>query len=342
MNKQPVTIKYLARKLRISVSTVSRALRDLPDVNPETKRAVKALAKQLNYEPNYIAQSLINRRSKVIGVIVPAISAPVFGRILTGMYDTAHNNGYQLMICHSNESAESETDLVRQLISFKVDGLVISVSGETKDKAPFEVLKRKDIPVIFFDRVLTDFPTSKVLVNEFKSAFLAVEHLIKHGCQKIFHLGGPSNLSISKDRANGYIAAIEKYNLGVNSKYIFECKRFEDDALEALKQLILINGNPDGIFAINDASAIIALKYLSKRGIRVPEDVALVGCNNDPISEVVSPSLSSIELPAYEIGSQTIELLLKHLRDSDFPPQTITLTSKLIKRESSKRQTGDC
>ncbi|HEY6082150.1 MAG TPA: LacI family DNA-binding transcriptional regulator [Chitinophagaceae bacterium] len=337
MSKQQVTIKDIARKLRISVSTVSRALRDLPDVNPETKVAVKALAEELNYEPNYIAQSLINRRSRIIGVIVPVISAPVFGRILEGMHDAAHLHGYQLMLCQSNENSASEAALVRQLIAFKVEGLVISVSGETKNAASFEVLKKKEIPIVFFDRVLSDIDASKIIVDEYKSALMAVEHLINIGCRQLCHLAGPPDLSISIDRLNGYLSALKKHNLPINEKFIINCCKFEEDALKATKQLFSEKSAPDGIFAINDKSAIIAINFLRKKGIKIPEDVAIVGFNNDPISEVVRPTLTSIMEPGYEIGSETIEMVIKHIENPKFPPQIITLHSKLIKRESTKR-----
>src|SRR6185312_2405399 len=156
-------------------------LRNLPDVNPETKKAVQELAKKLNYEPNYIAQSLINRKTRIIGVIVPVIASPVFGRILAGMNDSAQQHNYQLMICQSNENAELEACLIRQLASFKIDGLLISVSGQTKGEQCFEILKRKEVPMILFDRVISEMDVTKIIVDGFHSSFLAVEHLIKSG-----------------------------------------------------------------------------------------------------------------------------------------------------------------
>jgi DNA-binding LacI/PurR family transcriptional regulator len=337
MSKQQPTIKDLARKLRISVSTVSRALRDLPDVNPETKKAVQDLARELHYEPNYIAQSLINRNTKVIGVIVPVISAPVFGRILAGMHDTAQQQGYQLMICQSNEQAELEATLIKQLIAFKADGIVISVSSETKNAASFDVLEAKGIPVVFFDRVPLNVHASKVVVDEYQGGMMAVEHLIQSGCKQIGHLAGPPDLSISTNRLNGYLAALKKYSLPVREKFIIPCPRFEEDALKAVRQLFSGKEVPDGIFAINDASAIIAIRYLKKKGIRIPEEVAVVGFNNDPISEVAHPSVTSVMEPGYEMGCRTIETVIRHIRDHHFEAQTIVLKSKLMKRESTDR-----
>lgn len=337
MSKQQATIKDIARKLHISVSTVSRALRDLHDVNPDTKKAVQELAKQLNYEPNYIAQSLINRKTRIIGVIVPIIASPVFGRILTGMNDAARQHNYQLMICQSNENAELECSLIKQLASFKIDGLLISVSGQTKCDDSFEVLKKKGVPIVFFDRVLPCTDISKVVVDEFQSAFTAVEHLIKCGHKKIAHLAGPSNLSISKDRMNGYLSALTKHDIPIDKNLIITCQNFEEDAPKGIKKLFAHKPYPDGIFAINDASAVTVIKYLNKKKIRIPEEVAVIGFNNDPISEIVEPSLTTVYLPCYEMGQIAVAQLINRINNFSLPAETITLHSKLLKRNSSTK-----
>jgi DNA-binding LacI/PurR family transcriptional regulator len=337
MSKQQATIKDIARKLHISVSTVSRALRNLHDVNPETKKAVQELAQQLNYEPNYVAQSLINRKTRIIGVIVPVIASPVFSRILTGMNDAAQKLKYQLMICQSNENSELESGLIKQLASFKVDGLLISVSSQTQSEESFEIFKKKEVPIVFFDRVLPHIEGAKVIVDEYHSAFMAVEHLIKAGHRKIAHLAGPPNLSISLDRLNGYVAALKKHNIPVDKNLIIICQHFEEDALAGIKQLFSHKPYADGIFAINDASAVTAIKYLNKKKIRIPEQVAVIGFNNDPISEIVEPSLTTVMIPCYEMGYTAVEMLIKRINDYTIPPETITLHSKLIKRESSKK-----
>lgn len=337
MSNQQATIKDIARKLRISVSTVSRALRNLHDVNPETRKNVLELAKQLNYEPNYIAQSLINKKTRIIGVIVPVIASSVFSRILAGMNDAAQKHGYQLMICQSNESSETEATLIKQLASFKVDGLLISVSAQTQNEQSFEIFKRKELPIVFFDRVLPNINQSKVIVNEFHSAFMAVEHLIKCGHRTIAHLSGPPQLSISIDRLNGYLAALKKNNIQVNENLIISCQNFEEDALTSIKQLFSHKPFPDGIFTINDASAVTVIKYLNKKGIKIPEEVGVIGFNNDPISEIVEPSLTTVMLPCYQIGETAVHLLVKEIYSHSSAAETIILHSKLIKRDSSKK-----
>ncbi len=336
MSKQQATIKDIARKLRISVSTVSRALRNLHDVNPETRKNVLDLAKELNYEPNYIAQSLINKKTRIIGVIVPVIASSVFSRILAGMNDAAQKHRYQLMICQSNENAEHEAELIRQLASFKIDGLLISVSGQTRYEGAFDILKQKEIPVVFFDRVLPNIDAPKVIVDEFQSAFTAVEHLIHCGHKRIAHLGGPPHLSISKDRLNGYLAAMKKHKVAVNKKLILACENFEEDALKNIQRLFSKKPFPDAVFAINDASAVILIKYLNRKGIRIPEEVAVIGFNNDHISEIVEPALTTIMLPCADIGHIAVDILVRRINDPTPPPQTITLHSNLIIRDSSQ------
>ncbi len=335
MSKAQTTIKDIARKLRISVSTVSRALRNLPDVNPETKKAVQEMAKELNYEPNYIAQSLINKKTRIIGVIVPVIASPVFGRILTGMNDTAQQHNYQLMICQSNENAQLEAHLIRQLASFKIDGLLISVSGQTRDGQCFDILKKKEVPMILLDRVISGMEVTKIVVDGFHSSLLAVEHLIQSGCRRIAHLSGPSHLSISIGRLNGYLAALEKHGVAVNQKLIIPCENFESDAPAAIRKLFSTKPYPDGIFSINDASAVTAIQFLKKKGIRVPEDVAVIGFNDDPICEIVEPSLSTVRLPCYEIGQRAVNMLVARINGQTIDPEIVTLKSKLIIRQSS-------
>jgi len=336
MSRIQTTIKDIARKLHISVSTVSRALRNLPDVNPETKKAVQELAKKLNYEPNYIAQSLINRKTRIIGVIVPVIASPVFGRILAGMNDSAQQHNYQLMICQSNENAELEACLIRQLASFKIDGLLISVSGQTKGEQCFEILKRKEVPMILFDRVISEMDVTKIIVDGFHSSFLAVEHLIKSGRRCIAHLSGPPHLSISIGRLNGYLAALNKHRIAVNEKLIIPCQNFEQDAAAAIRKLFSQKPYPDAIFTINDASAVTVIQFLNKKGIRIPEEVAVIGFNDDPFCEIVVPSLTTVRLPCYEIGKRAVEMLIERINDHTIAPETVTLNSKLIIRNSSR------
>jgi DNA-binding LacI/PurR family transcriptional regulator len=334
LNKQ-VTLKDLARKLRLSVSTVSRALRDVQDINPETKKQVLALAEELNYEPNLIAKSLVNKQTKVIGVILPVITSRYFANALSGMMEIADANGYHIMFCQSDESPVKEIFSIKKLVSIRIDGLLISVSKDTKDAGEFLKVQQKGIPVVFFDRALHNVNASKVTVNQHEGAFLAVEHLIQRGCTRIAHIAGPRHLAIAVDRLNGYLDALQKHNIPVNDDYILYCEDFEEDALEKTKILFSLENKPNGIFAVNDSSAIICMKYLQNLGYKIPEDVAIAGYNNDPIGEVVWPPLTTIMQPSYEVGKLATQLLIDEIEGKSLEYKDKILNSKLIIRSST-------
>lgn len=336
MRKHRVTIKDMARKLNVSVSTVSRALRNAADINPETREAVLRLAEEVSYEPNYFAQSLVNNQTRIIGVIVPAIHSNYFSQALSGITDAANENNYYLMFCQSNETASQELTSIKKLLTCNIDGLLISISKETRDTKEFEKVLKKEIPIVMFDRILPDLNCNKIIVDEFEGAFKAVEHLIKKGCSRIAHISGPDNLSVSVNRMNGYIHALEHYKLKVDDKLIFHCKGFEEDALKAIKKLTKLNPRPDGIFFINDLSAIIGIKYLRKHNIRIPEDIRVVGFNDDPVSKIIDPSLTTVMQPSYEVGKLAMGILIDEIQNKSTCKKTITLRTRLIVRKSSR------
>lgn len=336
MKSAQVTIKDLAKKLNISVSTVSRALRNAADINPETRQAVLELADELNYEPNFIAQSLVRKQTNIIGVIVPAIHSNYFSQALSGMTDVANEHNYYVMFCQSNESLQQEISSLKKLISNNVDGLLVSVSKESTDICEFEKLRQKGIPIVMYDRILNEFPCSKVIVDEFEGAFRAVEHLIRKGCKRIAHIAGPAELSVSENRLNGYLEALAKYKMPVEDKLIVRCNAFEDDALAAIKKLLTQPVRPDGIFFINDLSAAIALKYFNKKNIRVPADIKVVGFNDDPISSFVEPSLTTVMQPGYEVGKLAMGILIDEIRNKKPANKTFKLRTKLVIRNSSR------
>jgi DNA-binding LacI/PurR family transcriptional regulator len=336
MSKAQITIKDLANKLNISISTVSRALRDATDINPETKKAILALACELRYQPNYIAQSLVKQETKIIGIIMPTINSYYFSQALIGMTDIASEYGYYIMFCQSNETVLKEKKDLKKLIACHIDGLLISLSKETREKEEFEELLQNETQMVMFDRILTDVTCSKVIVDEYEGAFKAVEHLIKKGCKHIAHIAGPKDLSVSTNRMNGYLAALKKHKLPINNELIIRCNAFEDDVLKAIKKLLKVRPTPDGIFFINDLSAIIAIKYYQKIGIRIPEDIKVVGFNDDPSSIVIEPSLTTVMQPGYEVGKLSMGILIDEIQNKKTKFQTFKLRTKLIIRNSSK------
>jgi DNA-binding LacI/PurR family transcriptional regulator len=336
MSNAQITIKDLARKLHISVSTVSRALRNASDINPETKQAVLALARQLNYEPNLMAQGMVKGKTKMIGIILPFVHSNYFSEALSGMTETANEFGYHLLFCQSNEEVSQEIKSVKKLIACRVDGLLISVSKDTKDTTELEKVRKMGIPIVMFDRTLPGFPCNKVIVDEYEGAFKAVEHLIKKGCKRIAHLAGPVHTSVSTNRMKGYIDAMKKHNLVVNEKLIVRCNAFEDDALQGIKKIMQSRPHPDGIFFINDLSAIVAMGFLRKKGFQIPEQIKVVGFNGDPVSSMVEPALTTVIQPGYEVGKLGMRILIDEIDSPATQFQQIRLRTQLIIRASSK------
>ncbi len=336
MRSEQVTIKDLARILQISVSTVSRALRNASDINPKTKEAVLKLAQELNYEPNFIAQSLVKKQTKIIGVIVPAIHSNYFSQALSGMTDVASEHNYHVMFCQSNETLAQEISSIKKLVATNVDGLLVSVSKESIDISEFEKIRQKGIPIVMYDRILHEFSCSKVIVDEYEGAYNAVRHLIKKGCKRIAHITGPQDLSVSVNRLNGYRDALKDHKLKADPSLVVSAKAFEEDALGAAKKIVAIKPAVDAIFCINDLSAVIVLKYLKSKGIKVPQQMRVVGFNDDPISEYVDPSLTTVMQPGYEVGKLAMGILIDEIQNKNFPCQTFRLRTRLVVRNSSK------
>lgn len=330
-----VTIKDIASELGVSVSTVSRALKNHPDIHPDTKKRVQELATRYNYTPNPIALSLRSNKSFNIGVIIPEIVHHFFSSVISGIEGIAWQEGYHVMIYQSNESMEREIQNAKALLASKVDGIIISMTKETNNYDHFRELLQSDVPLLFFDRVCKDIESDRVIIDDFAAAFNAVEHLILGGAKKIFHYAGPKNLEIAIQRKNGYVAAIEKYQLPFNEKYIFDCDNHEK-AINLTTNLIRENNIPDAIFAVNDFTAIGALSAIKKHGIKVPERVALAGFTNGLISSVTDPPLTTIDQHGFEMGQKAIELLLDRVEKRyDGKARTVVVPTELIVRGST-------
>jgi DNA-binding LacI/PurR family transcriptional regulator len=332
------TIKDIAKVLRISASTVSRALSDHPDISRETKEKVQALARDLDYHPNTIAKSLQQKQSRVIGVVVPQVKHYFFASIMSGITDVAYNAGYTIMICQSNENAEREAGNIDVLMSHRVAGLLISVSSSTSGCENFEKVKRRGIPLVFFDRVCTEVDACSVVVDDHDGAFNATEYLIAKGYRRIGHIGGPESLSISRLRFEGYKDALVKHGYPVNPEWIVHGGMNEEDGMESLSRLLgRAEVHPDAIFCTNDPVAMGALVRLKEKGIRIPEDIAVVGFTDNPMAEMIEPPLTTVRQPAYEIGKTATELLLDQIRNKSHRNQSVhkVLKTELIIRKSA-------
>ncbi len=320
MKKGRVTITDIARELNIAPSTVSRALKDHPALKKETKEAVKALAEKLDYQPNLLALNLLQKKSNTIGVIVPEITSHFFSAIITGIQDVIGTSDYNIMICLSNESFDEEKTLIEKLSKLPVDGVLVSPSSETKDFDHFRRLQKNGTPVVVFDRDCPGLESDKVLVDDYSGAFQAVEYLIRSGCKRIAHLGGPVNLSTTKHRLLGYLDALEKNKVPVQKKYIVHVPGFSHkDGLKPTKKLLRLEDPPDAIFAMNDNIAISAMHIAEKLGFGIPGDISIVGFDDQPNSSYFTPSLSTVWQPVYSIGMLSARILLHRLDEPDAP-----------------------
>lgn len=341
MRGSQVTIKDIARELKISPSTVSRALKDHPDISTKTKKVVNDLAAKYGYKPNPIALSLLHSKSNIIGVIIPEIVHYFFSSVISGIEEIASQSGYNVMICQSNEDFAREIEAVKALSSSRVDGLLISISKNTHSFSHLSELEDIGIPVVFFDRASDVIKTHKVIIDDFKGAFMAVEHLIKIGRKRIAHLAGPQNLNIGSQRLEGYKAALKKYNILFDEDLVISCDNFKN-AVELTPILLSGKNPPDAIFAVNDLTAAGALQASKKKGVLIPDELAIVGFTNGQISTMTDPPLTTIDQHGCEMGQEAMRLLLERFKTKieDFSPETKEIETSLIIRESTEKSSS--
>lgn len=334
---KPATIKDIARQLNVSISTVSRAMRNAPDVNTDTKRAVMALAEELNYQPNKLALSLKQKQTHNIGVIVPNLDY-VLSTMVKGIDEVALEAGYTVMVCQSNESFGREIVNTRRLLDSLVDGFIISVSSETKVFDHFRMIQSKKMPMVVFDRVTPYLKAPSVRIDNEDGGFQATEHLIEQGYKRIAILAGPKNLGISNERLEGYLKALRKHKIKPVEDLIIYCDFNQHYAYLATQELLNMSKRPDAIFTISDRMAIGAMLAIKEKNLRMPQDIGLVGFNNEPVTSLVTPSISSVDQPAFELGKVAAKLFIETMhQDKDMSDVEEVLKPKLIIRESSQR-----
>ncbi|MDD4922322.1 MAG: LacI family DNA-binding transcriptional regulator [Bacteroidales bacterium] len=337
--KKHATIKDIARELDISTSTVSRALSDRYDVNPGTKTLVLETAKRMNYHPNPMAVGLIKRKSNTIGLVVPELLNAFFPTIIHGIQPIINQCGYHLLITDSNESAEMEANNLRLLENNMVEGILISTTADNNQNYPlYQELINSGIPMVFFNRVCNEVSAPKIIICDRKMSFFAVEHLIYSHYKKIAHLAGPPDLVLSKERKGGYIDALTKHHIPVDEHIIKTAGIFIDDGFEAMNNLLDTGQDIDAIFAFNDPVAIGAMRAIKKRGLKIPEDIAVVGFSESSLAQIVEPNLTSVAQPLKVIGQTAAELILKLIRGEHVDNTIIELEAKLNVRDSSLKK----
>lgn len=345
MKYNQVTIKDIARELGISPSTVSRALKDHPDISPETKKAVNELAEKLNYTPNIVALSLRQSKTNTIGVIIPELVHFFFSTVISGIEDVAYSAGYNVIITQSNESLQREKTDIKALFNSRVDGMLISFSRETNNFDHVDSILAKGVPMVFFDRVYDTPNSSKIIVDDLSGAKDATAHLIDQGCKRIAHLEGAPNLEITKQRLEGYRQAHKERNVPVDEKLIMPCPMATiEEGKTATEKLLAQSPRPDAIFATNDPAAMGAMQAIKEAGLKIPQDVAVVGFSNWFFTALLDPPLTSVDQPGFEMGQEATKLLIRHIeirtkdRDADVQPETKVLKTRLIVRQSSLKK----
>jgi len=340
MKFEAVTIKDIAKALGISTSTVSRALRDSYEISPETKQLVLDCAEKLNYRPNPIALSLKERRSRSIGVVVCEIANNFFSQVINGIESIAYDRGYNVIISQSRESYEREVIDLQYLASRSVDGLLISLSTETNDISHLKALHERGFPIVFFDRISEEINTHKVIVDNFRGAYDATEHLIRNGYKRIAAVTNSEFLSITVERLAGYKEALLANGIKVQESLIQHCfygGMISSEIDEAVNKLFTLKQKPDALFATSDKLTTGCLKTLKRRGLRIPDDIAIVGFSNTDIAELIDPPLTLVRQPALEMGQAATELLLQII-ESKRPIKEFekrVLTPELQVRKSS-------
>lgn len=336
MKKKQTGIRDLARALNVSPSTVSKALNGVTQIKPQTRRAVEEMARRMNYQPNQIAQNLRNNKTNILGVIVPNLVSHFFAATISGIQDVAAREGYNIIICQSNESFKKEEKLVQTLIASRVDGLMMSFSRETDTFDHLQPVFSKNIPLVLFDRVSDEITASKVTVDDHDGAFNATEHLIEKGYKRIAHISGPEHLLISKSRLAGFIDAYKKHSLPLDETLICYTNLQEEEVVDKTNSLLNMENPPEAIFCINDVVATYVMMVIKKKGLKIPDDIALVGFTNIPEAALIEPSLTTVSQPAYKMGEISATNLLNQIQHPDnFEPKQIVLKTDLIARQST-------
>lgn len=334
--KRHITIYDIARELGMSASTVSRALHDHPGISQETKDSVNSYAKEHGYQPNVNARSLKTGRGNAIGVVVPLINRNFFASAIDGIEEVAFKAGYGVVISQSKEEEARERKIMDVFSNGKVDGVIISVASGTETFDHIDEFARKGLPVVLFDRIVNIPNTGKVSIDDFQGSYNAVVTLLEQGCRKIFHLSGPLNVKIWADRYQGYLAALKAYKVEFNPDWLFVNSKSKESGEEAVRKMIAKNNLPDAIFSASDFSALGAMLELKRSGINVPNEVAIIGFANEPFSEFVDPSLSSVNQYSTEMGRIAANLLIEQI--NGHPSKQVILQPELIIRDSSLKK----
>ena len=335
------TLKQIAKELDVSVSTVSKALNDSPEISEQTKTRIKEYAKLKNYKPNVIGLNLKNRKTKTIAVIIPNILDSFFAKVFSGIEKIADKKGYNVIMCISNESLEKEVRIIDMLSNGTIDGFILSISEEAQKLKEYNHLKdviNEGTPIVMFDRIVDEVACDKVIVDDFDSALNATQHLINTGCKNIALFSSVDNLSVGKLRAEGYLQALKNNNITINPNLIIRTDSESD--LKNKIETVFDTNKIDGIFAVVENDSVAALRISQKKGYKVPEEVSIIGFADGILaSRRLSPSLSTLSQYGVEIGEAAAKLMIDRLesKEENLPYETLVIKTQLRERESTKK-----
>lgn len=334
-----VTIYDIAKALNVSPSTVSRALKDNPNIRKETRKKIMTVAGEMGYQRNKFASSLRLKRTNTIGVVVPRLNSYFMAAAISGIEKVTKSNGFGLIISQSMESETQEASCISTLFNSMVDGMLVSLAYDTKTLKHFNILFRKDIPVVFFDRVAQNIDCMSVVIDNYRAGYEATSHLIGQGSKRIAFLGGNLLRNVYSERLRGYRQALDENGIDFNKQLVFISDLSEEAGTRIADRILKMKPRPDGIFAANDTSAVAAMIRIQEAGLGIPDDIAVVGFNNEPISHVIRPNLTTIDYPARDIGEVAANSLINKLKEPGSDSLTaIVLKHSLIVRQSSVRK----
>lgn len=338
--KSKATLKQIAKELGVSVSTVSKALNDSPEISEPTKIKIQEYAKLKNYKPNSIGLNLKNRSTRTIGVIIPKLLNSFFAKVFTGIEKVADEKGYKVITCISNESLEKEINILEMLSNGTIDGFILSISEEAQKLQQFGHFKsiiNDGTPIVMFDRIADEINCDKVIVDDLDSAVNATEHLLKTGCKKIALLSSIDNLSVGKLRAQGFYEAMKKHNVKVDDSLVILTENSEDfnDKIGGF----FIKNNPDGVFALDEHASVTAMKLGIQNGYKIPQELSIIGFADGVWSRRMTPSLSTVSQHGPEIGEVATKMLIEKLESKEevYTHRTTVIKTELRQRDSTKK-----
>jgi len=332
-----VTMLDIAKGLNVSVVTVSKALRNQGKISAATRKRVLQRAKELNYQTNWIARSLVTRRTYTIGLLLPDFTHPFFSEVAKAVADTVRPHGYHVIITYFEEDAALERSEAESLVARQVDGLIMA-SAQSPDRVDlFDDIRKRKIPFVLIDRPIRGVHASFVGVDNEAIGRLATDHLIAQGCRRIAHLRGPA-LGIAADRLAGYRRALEKHSMAMSPAYVVEARYGDQSGYKAMRKLLRVRPMPDGVFCYNDPVAIGAMKAILEEGLKVPQDIAVVGAGNVHYSDLLAVPLSTVDQSTHEIGTRAAEFLLEQIQSKRvLRPRKILIEPRLVARQSTHR-----